>query len=374
MKIAVNTRHLLDNRLEGLGIVTDEVLKRMVASHPEDAFVYYFDRSYDARFVHGENVKAEALWPVTRLPVLIRYWLDKRVGPHVRKEKANVFFSPDGFIPLGMSVPKVSMVHDVAFLRYPEYLQPRIRKFYHTWMPRYLAYTDHIITVSEFSKQEIIAGYKVPADKISVVYNGITDAYRPVDEGSKFSARVKYAGGKPYFLYLGAIHPRKNVGVLVKAFEQYKHRHISDVQLVIAGRASWHTEDVFTAIDKSPFKSEIHLPGYVATTDATSLVGAAEAMIYPSVYEGFGLPVVEAMACGVPVICSDVSSLPEVAGGAALLFAPQDVDLLAAHMHTIASEPARRIDLIEAGQRRIQDFSWDRSAAEIYTILKRIAR
>jgi glycosyltransferase involved in cell wall biosynthesis len=374
MKIAVNTRHLLDNRLEGVGIVTDEVLRRMVQSHPDDSFIYYFDRPYHERFIHGPNVNGENLWPVTRLPVLIRYWLNNRVRPHVVKERANVFFSPDGFIPLGMSTPKVSMVHDVAFLRYPEYLQPRIRKFYETWMPRYLAYTDHIITVSEFSKQDLISGYKLPADKISVVYNGITDSYKPVDALTKQQAQQKYAGGKPYLVYLGAIHPRKNVTVLVKAFEKFKANVRSDVQLVIAGRASWHTEDVFKAIENSPFKNEIHLPGYVPTDEAVALVGSAEAMVYPSRYEGFGLPLVEAMACGVPVICSDVSSLPEVAGGAALLFSPDDVDALAANLDKVVFDTDQRKEMIAAGNIRVLDFSWERSAEQVYSVLRRFAR
>ena len=132
-------------------------------------------------------------------------------------------------------------------------------------MPRYLAYTDHIITVSEFSKSEIIAGYNIPADKISVVYNGITDAYKPVSEEQKKLTRDRYTKGRPYFVYLGAIHPRKNILTLVKAFEQFKSSHSSDYQLVLAGRASWHTEEVFKAIAESKWKDAIHLPGYIAT-------------------------------------------------------------------------------------------------------------
>jgi glycosyltransferase involved in cell wall biosynthesis len=374
MRIALNARHMLTNRLEGVGIVTDEVMGRIARSHPEDQLDYYFDRKYDQRFVHGPNVRPHAIHPVTRLPILIRYWLNHPVRKHAVKEKANVFFSPDGFIPLGMGIPKVSMVHDVAYLRYPEYLQPRIRAFYKKWMPRYLAYTDHIITVSEFSKREIIAGYNIPADKISVVYNGITDAYKPVSEELKQITKDRYTNGRPYFVYLGAIHPRKNILTLVKAFEQFKSSHSSAHQLVLAGRASWHTEEVFNAITKSQWKDSIHLPGYIPTTDATRLVGSAEAMIYPSLYEGFGLPLVEAMACGVPVICSNVSSLPEVAGNAALLFEPQNVDQLAYQMKSVAIEESLRKELITSGHERSKFFSWDKAAEQVYEILGRFAK
>ncbi len=374
MRIAVNTRHLLVDRLEGVGIVTDEVMRRIVSAHPEDQFDYYFDRKYDSRFVHGSNVTPHSFHPVTRLPILIRYWLDHPVRKNVLKQKADIFFSPDGFIPLGMSVPKVSMVHDVAYLRYPEHLQPRIRAFYKKWMGRYLAYTDHIITVSEFSKSEIIAGYNIPADKISVVYNGITDAYKPVSEAQKKTTKDRYTNGRPYFVYLGAIHPRKNILTLVKAFEQFKSSHPSDHQLVLAGRASWHTEEVFKTITESKWKDSIHLPGYIATNDATALVASAEAMIYPSLYEGFGLPLVEAMACGVPVICSNVSSLPEVAGNAALLFDPLDAGQLAHHMEKVSSDDVLRNQLISLGTERSKYFSWDKAAAQVYEILDRFAK
>ena len=363
MRIALNARHMLVDRLEGVGIVTDEVMGRMARSHPEDQFDYYFDRKFDQRFVHSTNVAPHTNHPVTRLPILIRYWLDHPVRKDVVKQKANVFFSPDGFIPLGM-----------AYLRYPEHLQPRIRSFYNKWMPRYLAYTDHIITVSEFSKSEIIAGYNIPADKISVVYNGITDAFKPVSEEQKKLTRDRYTKGRPYFVYLGAIHPRKNILTLVKAFEQFKSSHSSDYQLVLAGRASWHTEEVFKTIAESKWKDAIHLPGYIATADATSLVASAEAMIYPSLYEGFGLPLVEAMACSAPVICSNVSSLPEVAGNAALLFEPHDVGQLAQHMKSIAEEESVRKELITLGHERSKYFSWDKAAAQVYEILGRFAK
>jgi glycosyltransferase involved in cell wall biosynthesis len=374
MRIAVNARHLMENRLEGVGIVTDEVMKRMVASHPGDQFDYYFDRQFQSRFIHSTNVKGHALFPVTRLPVLIRYWLNHSVRKDVVKQKANIFFSPDGFIPLGMSIPKVSMVHDVAYLRYPEMLQPRIRNFYKKWMPRYLAYADHIITVSHFSKQELVTGYRLPAEKISVVYNGVTQAYVPLTDEHKTVVRKRYTLGRPYFLYLGAIHPRKNIATLVKAFDAFKADDKTDHQLVLAGRASWQTGDVMKAIDQSPYKSEIVTPGYVPTAEATQLVAAAEAMIYPSLYEGFGLPLVEAMACDVPVICSNVSSLPEIAGNAGLFFDPLDIDQLAFHMRSFVVDQKLRNELIRLGQQRKSEFSWDRAAKEVYEILARFSK
>lgn len=371
MRIALNARLMLNNRLEGIGMVTHEVMKRIVQDHPGDQFDYYFDRKFDPTFVHGSNVQAHNFFPVTRLPILIRYWLNHPVRKAVKERKSNVFFSPDGFIPLGMSTPKVSMVHDVAFLRYPEHLQPRIRRFYATWMPRFLAYTNHIITVSEFSKRELMDGYKIPGDKISVVYNATSEAFKPLTVEQQQTVREKYSKGKPFFLFLGAIHPRKNVITLVRAFHQFKSATTNDIQLVLAGRAGWMTDDLMKEIANSPFKSDIHLPGYVRTSDAAALTGSAEVMIYPSIYEGFGLPLIEAMTCGVPVICSDASSLPEVAGNAALLFEPKDVNHLTQHMEALTNNSVLRSELIQKGYERSKFFSWDKAAGEIYEILKR---
>ena len=187
---------------------------------------------------------------------------------------------------------------------------------------------------------------------------------------------MKNVGDKfdKYFFYTGAIHPRKNILTLVRAFEQYKALHPSDHQLVIAGRASWHSEEVFKAIAESKWKDSIHLPGYIATADATALVASAEAMIYPSLYEGFGLPLVEAMACGVPVICSNVSSLPEVAGNAALLFDPLDANQLAHQMEKISTDDVMRKEMVLLGTERSKYFSWDKAATQVYEILGRFAK
>lgn len=373
MHIAVNTRHL-HARLEGVGTVTDEVMKRIVNAHPEDSFDYYFDQSWDQRYLHGANVHPFYFLPPTRLPVLIRYWLNQRVRPHVTQRKADVFFSPDGFIPIGMSVPKVSMVHDVAFLRYPEMLQPYIRNFYKTWMPRFLAYTDHIITVSDFSKQELIRGYGLQADKISVVYNGVSDTFGPRSPQEAISIREKFAGGRPYVLYLGSIHPRKNIITLVNAFERMKASRSSDLQLLLAGRPSWHTKELLETIRQSTVRDAIHMPGYVSSDDACAMMAAAEMVVYPSLYEGFGLPVLEAMASGVPVITSNVSALPEIAGDAALLFDPNDADQLAALMDNLATDPTLRAAMMDRGFQRKAQFSWDTAADSVYKILMQTAQ
>lgn len=371
--IAVNTRLMMPDRLEGIGMVTHEVMRRIVAAHPGDRFDYYFDRPSDPAFHHGPNVSAHVFYPPTRLPVLIRYWLDGPVRRHVERNGADVFFSPDGFVPLRLSVPSVAMVHDVAFLRFPEHLPPRIRRFYKTWMPRFVEAADHIVTVSEFSRREILEAYALPPEKVTVVLNGCSSDFHPLAPTERQEARDHYAEGRPYFVFLGAIHPRKNLVTLVKAFEQYLQDGGEDVRLVIAGRPSWQTDAFFDVLERSPFRSRIYLPGYVSTGEAARLVGGAEAMVYPSWYEGFGLPLLEAMAAGVPVICANTASLPEVAGDAAMVFDPSDPSALAYGMQRLVADSALREALIARGHARREQFSWDTAADQLYGILGRTA-
>ena len=360
---------MLSDRLEGIGTVTHEIMKRIVASHPEDRFDYYFDRPFQSQFIHGPNVMPHSFGPPARLPALIRYWLKYPVRNDVMRQKSDVFYSPDGFVPLDLKIPKVGIVHDVAFYRYPEHFIPRIRNFYKNWMPRYLERTDHIITVSQFSKNELISAYRIPAEKITVVYNGVSSGFipRPADKIQMF--RDQHTKGKPYFFYLGAIHPRKNVITLIHAFNHFKSMNAGDHQLVIAGRASWDTADVFKAVEESKWKNDIHLPGFIGGDLTKAWIACAHALVYPSLYEGFGLPLLEAMASGVPVISSNTSSLPEVGGDAALYFNPLDVDQLAHHMNTITLNQSVNEDLISKGFLQVKKFSWDKAALETYVIL-----
>lgn len=370
MRIALNARHMMNDRLEGLGTVTHEIMQRIVKSHPEERFDYYFDRPYQPQYVHGPNVMPHVFGPPARLPGLIRYWNKYPVRRDIIRQHSDVFFSPDGFVPLDLAIPKVSMIHDAAFHRYPEYFIPRIRNFYKNWMAKYIDHTDHIITVSQYAKGDLMAAYNIPEEKISVVYNGVSSGYQPMNETEIQAFRDQYTGGKPYFLYLGSIHPRKNVITLVHAFEQFKSMTNHDAKLVIAGRASWDTNDVYKAVRESKWKNEIHMVGFVDGGEKKYWLSAAEALVYPSLYEGFGLPLLEAMASGVPVISSNSSSLPEVGGDAALYFNPMDVEELVHHMNTIALNQNVRQDLVAKGYKRIKEFSWDKAAEETYRILK----
>lgn len=373
MRIAVNARHMMRDRLEGIGTVTDEIMKRITKDHPDDAFDYYFDRAPDRDFLHYANVTGYSFFPPARLPVLIRYWMDNPVRRHVMKQHADVFFSPDGFLPMNLRIPKVTMVHDIGFLRNPLHVTPMIRKFYAERMPVFVKEADHIITVSHFSKAEMMEVYNLSSDKVSVVYNGVSPLFSPLPPDKIQEVRDQYFDGFAYFLYLGSIHPRKNIHTLIRAFEKFKEDTGSEFHLVIAGRPSWYTKEIFDHVRKSKWENEIHATGFVAADAAKKMIASAHALIYPSRYEGFGLPVIEAMASHTPVICSNVASLPEIAGGAALYFDPGDMEELVGRMKEITTDQALRQKLISAGKERIKLFSWDTAAGATYEILRGVA-
>ena len=377
MKIAVNTRYLLRDKMEGFGVYSHEILRRMVAAHPDDDFQFYFDRAFDSKFVYGPNVHPRVLWPQARHPILYHIWYQMRLRRNLHRERPDVFFSPDSYVPLGMSVSAVITVHDVAPRRFPDHITRSQRRYYLRNMPRFLEQAAHLITVSDFSKREIEHFYEVPGEKITVVHNGVGAQFVPVPDKMQQHMRERYAGGKPYFLYVGAIHPRKNVARLINAFDALKSNVQSDIQLVLAGATSWKAQEVSDAIQKAKHSNEVHQVGYVEAGELPGLIGSALAMCYVSLYEGFGMPVLEAMACGVPVIVSCETSsgaaLSEVAGDAALQVDPNATDEIAEAMQRIIEDESLRSNLAQRGLDRAQSFSWDRAAEETYAILSRVA-
>ncbi|MDX1478787.1 MAG: glycosyltransferase family 1 protein [Saprospiraceae bacterium] len=378
MRIAVNTRFLLRDKMEGFGVYTHEILRRMVQAHPTDKFRCYYDRTANPSFRYGENATQIVLWPPARHPLLYHLWYQVRLKHDLMRNRPDVFFSPYGYMPKGLRLPTVLTVHDVAPRRYPQHITRAHRTYYLRNMPRFLEEARQIISVSEFSRREIIQFYQVPPEKISVVYNGVSSAFVPVSPSDQKAVRARLTGGRPYFLYVGAIHPRKNLVALVQAFDIFKHTTNNDVQLVIVGARSWKTAQVSQAIANAEYQDDIHQIGYAPDDALPTIVGSALAMCYVSLYEGFGMPVLEAMSCGVPVLTSSADStgaaLAEVAGGAAIEVDPVAEEDIAGGMARLADDPALRRQLSEAGLQRARQFSWDRAADETYTILARAAR
>jgi len=371
MRIGVNTRFLLKDKLEGLGWYTYQTLIRMVKNHPEDEFIFFFDRPFSNDFIFADNVKGVVLNPPARHPLLWYIWFDWVLPRSIRKYEIDVFYSPDGFLPKNSKAPTCLVMHDLAYAHYPEQINPSARKFYIKNVPKYLKSADQIIAVSNATKLDIIKQCNIDSQKIDVAYNGCRPAFKKASSDLKL-IRNKISNGKPYFYFIGAIHPRKNVDKIVAAFNLFKKQSGLDHQLILAGRMAWQTDAIEKAIESSPYKDEIILPGYLSTADAVHYMQAAFALVYPSLFEGFGVPVLEALFCEIPVITSNTSSLPEVVGEAGILVDPTSALEIANAMQKLADEPSLRNQLIEHGKTQRNKFSWDKSAATIYSHLKNL--
>ncbi|MEY3195127.1 MAG: hypothetical protein RIQ78_1224 [Bacteroidota bacterium] len=373
MKIAINTRFLLPGQLEGFGWYTHEIVRRMVQQHPEDQFIFLFDRPYDPRFVYGTNVTPVVVWPPARHPILFRWWFEYSVPRVLHRMGAAVFFSPDSMCSLRLRIPTVMTCHDLVPLHFPAQIERRHRSYLLQFLPKWLHRADKVLTVSEFVRADVVATCGIPLERVVAVYNGCRDGFLPLNEAEKKNIREKYSDGQPYFFYAGAIHPRKNVPRLMRAFDQFKLRTGAPVKLLLAGRFAWQTGEVRTVWEESSYREDIHFLGYVGEQELPGLTAAAMAMVYVSISEGFGLPLVEAMACDTPVITSDSSCLPEIAGDAALLVNPLSEGDLAEGLYKIYTDRQISEQLVIKGREQLKKFSWDHAAEQVYALIKSTA-
>lgn len=359
MKVAVNTRLFLPGRLEGVGWFTYEVARRLVSRHPDWEFLFLFDRPYDSSFLFAENVRPLVAGPPARHPLLWWWWFQVSLPRVFRREKPDIFLSTDGHCSLSTRVPTVMVTHDIAHAHFPEQVPWPARLYYDFFIPRYLRRADRLLTVSEFSRRDIATHYSIPAERIAVCGNGARSGFHPLTDPEKEAVRRQYAQGAPYFFYLGSVNPRKNVPRLIAAFDGFREQTGAPVKLLLGGAFGWLTGEVKEALERARYREEIVFLGYVNETELPRLLGAALALTYVSLFEGFGLPVLEAFHTETPVITSHTSSLPEVAGEAALLVDPLDTGAIAAAMATLYTDPDRRSTLIGRGRLRRAHFSWE---------------
>lgn len=368
MRIAINTRVLIKDKLEGVGWYIYEVVKRLVHSHPEHTFILIFDRPFHNDFNFGPNVLPVVANPQARHPVLFALWFELVIPRILKKYKADLFFSPDGFLSLRASIPQLLTVHDLAYKHFPLYNSYLQRSYYQYFMPKFLARADQIIAVSEATRQDIIDSGISPTNVI-VAYNAANDRFKPADEETCQQLRVCYTDNQPFFLYVGAIHPRKNIRRLITSFSRFKAESALPHKLVLLGRMAWMSADVQQAIIDSRYAADIIQVGYKAES-LPAFYSASTALVYVSLFEGFGLPILEAMCCDTAVISSATSSMPEVAGKAALLIDPYSETHICDAMIRIIKEPGLRDSLIQEGRLQRQLFSWEKSADAVWSCLE----
>ncbi len=374
MRIAINTRLLLKGKMDGIGWFTAETARRMVLAHPEHTFYFFFDRKPAPEFIFAPNVVPVVLQPQARLPILWYLFFEWSVPMALRRYKIDIFLSPDGMIPLRTKVPTVSVIHDINFEHSPDNLKPMHQRFFTKFYPQYARCSTRVATVSEYSKHDICDVYHISEDKVDVVYDGANENYRPHTENEKDAIRRRYTGSCCYLIFISTIIKRKNLTNLLLAFDRVKSMEPDDLKLVVVGSRVWWQDELAEAYNSMQHKADVIMPGHVEPADLSALLSGAEALVYPSYFEGFGIPILEAMYAETAVISSNTTSMPEVAGDAAIYINPASVDDIV-HAIRAIREQAVRERLIDVGRRQREKYSWERTANLLWSsLMKSIGR
>ncbi|MFM7728142.1 MAG: glycosyltransferase family 4 protein [Flavobacteriales bacterium] len=370
MKIVINTRLMLRGKLDGIGWFTHEIFSRMVRMHPEHEFHFIFDRPYAPEYVFAPNVHAHILPPQARHPLLFRIWYNWMIPRKLRQIGADVFVSPDMMLSLRTECKQIVVLHDLNFEHYPGDLPAHITRYLRTHTPLFARKASKVVTVSEFSKADIVKQYAIDSNKIEVVHNAAQSAYRVLNEEERTATRVRYTHGEPYFVFISSIHPRKNLQRLLQAYEHFRERTGSNVKLVAVGRRFWKNELLDETLRSMRFANDVIFTGHLEQEELSSVLGAAMCLMYVSYFEGFGVPIVEAFQSGVPVITSNVSSMPEVAGCSALLVDPFNSAAISDAMVRMYQDEKLRVSCIEQGLNRARDFSWEVSSERFWNVIQ----
>jgi len=283
--------------------------------------------------------------------------------------KIDLFHSPDFVLPaISGDVPSLLTVHDLSFVHFPDTFTPALINYLNGVVPRSVDRATHILADSQATKEDLVNIWNVPQNKITVLYSGVSGKFRPVTEKEQLRlVREKYGlGDDPYFLSVGTVQPRKNFQMLFRAFEpvakEFEHN------LFIAGGKGWLYEKVLVDIERRGLTDRVRFIGFVDDADLPALYSGATLFLFPSIYEGFGLPLLEAMACGVPVITSDASSLPEVSGEAAIQLSPEQPERWTSAIMELLNDPGRRAALVAAGFIQARTFTWTKASRQLASI------
>lgn len=375
MKVGIDIRTLMDARYSGVSEYTFNLVEEILKLDKNDYRLFYNcfgDCLNIPEFAGGKVKVVKYNYPNKILNYLFFKFFNY---PKIDKElEADVFFMPHiNFIGKSKAAKSLITIHDLSFLKYPEFFSWR-KNFWHRMInvKKLIKRFNRVVAVSKNTKQDIVELCGINPDKVEVIYSGIGKEFKQMDANEKKLAEVrdKYKLPEKFILYLGTLEPRKNVDGIIKAYNKLRadNRELQDYKLVIAGGKGWKFDKIYKEWERSEFKNDVNFLGYVDSKDKVYLYNLANVFVYPSFYEGFGFPPLEAMACGLPVVVSYAASLPEVAGDAALMVDPYNINDIAKAMAEILADESLKNKLIERGLARAKNFSWEKTAKEYLKI------
>ncbi len=373
MRVAIDVQNLL-MPMTGVGYYVSNLVRALSRLHL-DATVEAFYFSRNARKGRLELEGGSVVEKAVRFPPgRVVQFLWKRLSfpkADTFVGSADVFHFPN-FVARPVRKGRVVVtIPDLSFLRFPQFTERKNLKFLKGQVPRSIERADRIIAISEFTAREICEFFPSAKDKVAVTQLGVTEAFHRIEDKEALTAvKAKYDLPDDYILFVGTLEPRKNLMTLLEAYRIFRaqSRRRDSTALVVAGMKGWLYRETMKRIGNMPAEMAPVMVGYVEETDLPGLYSAARMAVVPSLYEGFGLPCLEAMACGTPLVCSNVASLPEVVGDAAILVSPHDPEEMAGAMATVAENPEVAEELADRGQRRAAQFTWERCAEETYRV------
>lgn len=380
MKIAFDVQPIITSNKTGVGFCEAGIIKALTSLYNDNEYLFNFFAL--GRKVNSNNINDyvqscckinSCEWFSSYLYKIIKSFLPIPYCMFFR-QKADITHFFNFNIPPFVQGKKVVTIHDMAFKRFPETVRFKTKMSLALNIKKTLQIADKIITVSNFSKDEIINLFNVDGDRIAVVPNGVDfNLFKPnYDEAKINEIKNKYKIGAPYFLYLGTLEPRKNLIRLISAYNNYIKLTASSTLLVLVGQKGWMYDEIFEKVREFKLEKKVIFTGYVEDYEAPLLINGAIAFCFPSLYEGFGMPPLEAMACGVPVLTSNVSSLPEVVGDAAILVNPYSEEEITSGLIKLSNDEKLRKELSKKGLKQAKRFSWDNAATILNNIYKEL--
>lgn len=370
MKIAVHASHMCQDREDGNQTYIKNLFQNLGQIDSDNEYWFYYNqegcKKFDApNFKHIAKMGSFA-------------WTQRVFPQQLRQDKPDMLFMPIQMLPFlaPSNLPTVVTIHDVAFEFFPKTYPMKDLVRHKLYVRRALAKADHLISITDATKEDLVRIYGVPEEKITTVYHGLDHNRFRLPEGESDAKRIedvkeKYKITKPYLLYVGNVQPRKNVQGLIKAFATLGDL-ANEYQLVIAGAKAWLVEDVMSEIADLSIKDDIIFTGRFEDEELPPLLWGATTFVLPSFYEGFGLPILEAAACGTPVTVADTPSLVEVAGTAGMIFDPNSTESIANTLQTLLTDTKKQVKLRQEGLTRAAEFTWKKTAQDTLNVLQKV--